>query len=211
MLYVRPETLLFLAPGLLHSLGNMLFTIQGNAQALGSGDGGREAQAILAAVERGSATLRLLRSLLGDPGASPLPFGLLLGQLAEVLRVPLRELRLGLEVRATARETPTAVDPTDTALLLLEAVHGLVTRLPAGVAGTVVIEPVHYAAQQAIVRLFFQPVPGTLPFPLPIAELLGDLAPVRTRLRSRPRLQALAMGVEATLVGVDVAGQATFR
>lgn len=202
---VRPETLAFLAPGLLHQFGNVLFTIQGNAQSVGLGaDNARERTAILGATERGGNALRVLRCLLGDGSQSPAPAGLLLGQLVELLRVPVREAQFTLEMRHSARQTPVLVDPLDFAKILVEAVRCLVGVLPTGLRGTVVLDLCDLAERHATVRVMFQPQAGGLPFPLPSAELQGRLDLAGLHLRSRPQLSTHGAGFEIVFAGRGV-------
>ncbi|MCC7062551.1 MAG: hypothetical protein IT456_07080 [Planctomycetes bacterium] len=197
---VRPETLAFLAPGLLHQLGNILFTVQGNAQAWnGAGDPSRERAAILHAAERGSHTLRVLRCLLGDPAALPAAANDLLQQLGELLRVPVREARHMLELRCSADESgapAVAVDPPDFCTMIVEAVRSLLAVVPAGVHGTVVLDLCSQTSRKTTVRVLFQPPSGALPFPLAGAELLERMRPSDLNLRGRPAVAAHAMGLE---------------
>jgi len=198
---VRPETLAFFAPGLLHQLGNILFTVQGNAQAWnGSGDPGRERAAILHAAERGSNTLRVLRCLLGDPAAMPAAAAELLAQLGELLRVPVREAHQTLELRcgaANGESAPSvAVDPADFCTMIVEGVRSLLAVVPQGVHGTVVLELCTQTSRKTTVRVLFQPPSGALPFPLAESELLARMRPSDMHLRGRPAVSAHAMGLE---------------
>lgn len=194
----RSETLAFLAPGLLHQLGNVLFTIQGNAQVAGftSTDGNRERAAIAAATDRGAEVLRVLRCLLGDPSAVPVPAGGLLAQLADLARVPLREAHQTLEWRPDAAAEPVLVDPVDFCVVVLEAVRGIVALLPDGVSGAIVLGLRGGKEHRAAVAVAFQPPSGALPFPLPLAELVGRLDPARLGLRTRPAVRVDGMGLE---------------
>jgi len=212
---VRPDTLAFLAPGLLHQLGNVLFTIQGNAQTLGGADTaiGRELAAILAASERGGQSLRLLRCLLGDPSAGPAEASGLLTQLGELARVPLRELRHVLDLRHSARKVPVFVAPSDFCIAVAEALRSLVLILPNGVHGTVVLDLCDQGPRHATVRVVFQPPAGALPFPLDVGDLLARYQTGQVRLHSRPAVTGHAMGLELVFEGrggaqAEQAGQA---
>jgi hypothetical protein len=199
---VRPDTLAFLTPGLLHQLGNVLFTIQGNAQTLGSAEGtGRERAAILAAADRGGQAIRLLRCLLGDPAAPPVQAGVLLGQLGELLRVPLREARQMLDLRHSARQTPVFVSPSDFCIAVAEALRALVTILPTGVHGTLVLDLCDQGPRHATVRVLFAPPAGALPFPLDLGELLARYTTGQLRTHSRPAVRTQAMGLELVFAG----------
>ncbi len=203
---VRPDTLAFFAPGLLHQLGNVLFTIQGNAQVApgGGAEAGREQKAILGAVERGADTLRILRCLLGDASTPPTGAGVLLGQLAELLRVPVREARHALDLRHSATKPSVLVDASDFCIAVLEGVRVLVAILPTGVHGTIVLDLCDLGERHATVRVGFQPPAGALPFPLAKEELLMQLAAPRLRLRTQPTLRSHGMGVEMVFAGRGV-------
>jgi hypothetical protein len=195
----RPELLAFLAPGLLHQLGNLLFSIQGNAQVLdAAGDVPRCRTAILQATERGAATLSLLRSILGDPEGLPGSADTLLAQIAELSRVAVRESRHALELRPGPPQPKVEAAPFVT--LVLEGLRTLVALLPGGSRGTLVLRPVA-AGADAGVWLGFEPVPGELPFPLPVDELRLRLEPIRAQLRPVPRVTTHGTGVLLAFVG----------
>lgn len=200
---VRPDTLAFFAPGLLHQLGNVLFTIQGNAQVArpDGAEAGREQRAILGAVERGADALRILRCLLGDAAAPPALAGVLLGQVAELMRVPVREARHSLDLRHSATKIPVLVDPSDFCIAVLEGIRVLVAIVPTGVHGIIVLDLCDLGARHATVRLSFQPPSGALPFPLAVEELLVHLGATRLRLRGQPTLRSHGMGVEMVFAG----------
>jgi len=188
-----PHTLAFLAPGFVHQFGNLLFVVQGNAQALGQqGEGLRERGAILAAVERGGNALRVLRCLLGDPALAPAPADELLAQVGELLRVPLREARHALEL--VPADAAPHVEPRSFCAAVLEAVRGLVGVVPAGVQGTVALGPVAAAPHGVTVRVSFQVPAGTLPFPLASAEVAAALGGARPD--GWPDVRARGSGLE---------------
>ena len=198
---VRPDTLAFLAPGLLHQMGNVLFTIQGNAQTMKDEASGRERTAILAATERGSVALRMLRCLLGDPAAVPAQAGVLLSQLGDLARIPLREAQQLLDVRHSARQSPVFVAPSDFCIAVAEALCALVTILPTGMHGTLVLDLCEQGPRHATVRVLFQQRGGALPFPLDVGELLARYETGQLRKHSRPALRTHAMGLELVFSG----------
>jgi hypothetical protein len=159
----------FLAPGLVHQLGNTLFAVQGHAQvATATVDA---APALLAAVDRGSDVLLCVRALLGD-AVEPVSLARLLSALGDLLRVPLREagVRLELAVAATA---DIMVLPAS----LLQPVTGLVRHLLAasgGTAGAVAVTagPPLLPGQVSVRCL---PRPGSLPFRCDAAGLAARL------------------------------------
>lgn len=199
----RPESLAFLAPGLLHHLGNVLFTIQGNAQAFGPVDGAvsRELAAVLAAVERGSHALRVLRGLLGDPAAPQVDARSLLEQLADLLRVPVREARQSFELRQSARPLSVLVDPSEFCRTVVDLLHGLVAILPNGVHGTVVLDLFDQGEGHVTVRVAFQPPAGSLPFPIAVDDVRQRLQQDLQRSRSAARVSCHGMALDVVFGG----------
>ena len=199
----RPESLAFLAPGLLHHLGNVLFTIQGNAQALGTVDApaSRELTAVLGAVERGAHALRVLRGLLGDPAAPQVDASTLLDQLGDLLRVPVREARQSFELRHSARRLPVLVDPSEFCRTVVDLVQGLVAILPNGVQGTVVVDLFDQGEGHVTVRVAFQPPAGALPFPIATDELRLRLQQDVRRLRTVAKVSSHGMALDVVLLG----------
>jgi hypothetical protein len=196
VLHASPETLAFLAPGLLHQLGNVLFTIRGNAEAAAfATDGGeRQRLAIATAADRGAEALRVLRCLLGDAASAPVPAVSLLTQVAELARVPLREAKLALEVDLGSRTT-VRVDPIDFYGVVFEALRGLVAVLPSGATGSIGLELVELADHRVAVGISFQAPAGTLPFPLPLKELAQRIAGTGSLLGGPPRVRADGHGL----------------
>jgi hypothetical protein len=199
----------FVCPGFLHLFGNLVFTIQGNALALPEatrpgesgltppqpGSGGRERQAILLASERAGKMLRLWRWLLGDPLLAAEPAAELLAALGEVLRVPLREARQGLQLLGLEQATGQRVEAATFALALCSAVQTLLRELPHGIEGTVVLTLVEGPDNGLRVRLQFAPPAGTLPFPILAGALMAAM-PTGLPGRPAPQLQPIARGVE---------------
>lgn len=199
----RPESLAFLAPGLLHHLGNVLFTIQGNAQALGSADvpASRELTAVLGAVERGAHALRVLRGLLGDPAAPQADASGLLDQLGDLLRVPVREARQSFELRHSARRLPVLVDPSEFCRIVVDLVQGLVAILPNGVHGTVVVDLFDQGEGHVTVRVAFQPPTGALPFPIPTEDLRLRMQQDVRRFRTVAKVSSHGMALDVVMAG----------
>jgi hypothetical protein len=155
----------FLAPGLVHQFGNLLLTIQGQALALAPHAVDRGREAILTATDRGGATLRLLRYLLGEPGGGVHDAAGLCEQFAEVARVPVREAGYVLDWRPPHQTKAMPVDAGELIPLLTEGLRGLVLAIPAGAVGRVVLGCGTVDGMLCL-RLQFQPAAGSLPFPL---------------------------------------------
>jgi hypothetical protein len=163
------SSLAFLAPGLLHQLGNQLFLVQGCAQLLPEASTDIRAS-ILAAAARGGETLRLLRALVGDPVPQRLPLAQALAPLVDVARVSLREHGHQLTVPASAAADATPVDAGVALAYTAQALCLLVGVVPAGVTGRFSVAT-GTAAAAALVTVRFEPAAGSLPFPLATAEI----------------------------------------
>ncbi len=177
---VGPNPLLsFLAPGVLHQLGNVLFTIQGNALLIG--ESSREHDAITRAAARGVATVRMLQAVVGSAAVTnEIDVTDLLQQIKELVQVGLREAGRTLDLRLPPSVAPTLVDANSASLAVLLGLYHFVSALPAGMPGAVSLELVLPAAECPHVRLGFRPQQGQLPFPLAAAELLGALRSPRS-------------------------------
>jgi hypothetical protein len=188
----------FLAPGLLHHLGNVLFTIQGNAQVLGLGasETGRAKGAILRAAERGGQALAVWRHLLGDTTSAPVQAGVLLAQLAELLRVPVREAQHALDVRHGARQSPVLVDGALFSTVVVATARALIAAAPPGLGGSVVVDLCEQRPPVATVRVHLQPPAGALPFPVAGGALAAVVREAAARVRGRVQVRDHAMGVE---------------
>lgn len=171
------ESASFFLPGLVHQFGNLLLTVQGHVLHLEAADIPRMQEAVLGAVQRGSASLQVVRALLGErTGAPGLAFDLL-AQLAELGRVPSRERGLGLELQGD----PTAefwVPAEAFVVVCAEAVRQWVWSVPVGSSGTAVLRAAVEHDGRFVVRLGFELEQGSLPFPLAIPEVQKGLEPV---------------------------------
>lgn len=167
---LQPETFLFVAPGLLHRLGNVFLSIQGNAHLLrGAGDD-RGCTAILEAAARGADALESCRFLLGEVETTLLPVARVIEPLAEVLRIPVRGTGHGLQVQPTVG-VDGLVDASAVAIQTTEAVRRLACLVPEGQRGTITVAAEAEPPHTIVVAVGFAPDPGCLPFPLPAAAL----------------------------------------
>ncbi len=126
----RAQNLLFAAPGIAHLLGNALFTVQGRARLLSMSlldpeapreqlDG--DAQAVLDGATRSLGSLAVLRWALAE-SRTPTALGHVLAELADVVRVPLRDHGAVLRIQQ-GDGAEAEVDPADTVACLLSALR----------------------------------------------------------------------------------------
>jgi hypothetical protein len=171
------DLMAFLAPGLVHALGNHLFAIQGSAHVLKEGKAGlRERGTILEASNRAQQALDILR-LLATPDEDPAPVeqpGVLLTQLAPLCAVPLRErgLRHHLDF-ASPRSRPRGVP----ARRFIRAYLGLLQRvsegLPPFVHGTLITEFRHQDQGSVTFELAVEFAAHCLPFPVDVDGIVA--------------------------------------
>ncbi|MBL8735675.1 MAG: hypothetical protein JNL12_04550 [Planctomycetes bacterium] len=199
------DTISFFTTGLVHQFGNLLLTIQGNALAFG-GDAAsaeRAREAILSASDRGALVLRLLRHLLGDPAAVTVDAHMLGEQLVELARVPVREARQVLVWVPQKNATQSCpVDMGEFVPLVGEALRSLVHEVPTGVQGTVTVA-VAPALRDVHVLLRFEPVAGSLPFPLALDRLAGNVAATARQHGWHGTCRQLGRSLECVLPRLD--------
>jgi hypothetical protein len=188
-----PQTLAFLAPGLLHQFGNQLFAIQGNAQLLPDSTGDLRAK-ILAAAARGGETLRVFRAVLGDAAPLRMSLARAIEPLFEVARVPLREHGHRLDCRGGGDEAHT-VDAVAVVAAAATALCALVEEVPSGAIGTFGFE-LGSTSTAATVAVRFAPVAGCLPFPLAVDSVVQRLRRVLPAGPNGPSCRHLEAGVE---------------
>ena len=187
----------FVAPGIVHRLGNAMFTIQGHAQLLvGVGPEGRERRSILAAVERSARTLALMRALLGHQAGAAENAIELLALLGDVLGVPVRESGHTLTTRLPEDTDYRGVDPGAFCPVVLEAVRVLIGVLPSGQVGRIELALVDGDGSEVVVQVRFTAKDGSLPFPLDTGEIEAALGRVLLAMRPRPALRIARSGFD---------------
>lgn len=187
---VSPELLAALLPGVVHQLGNLMFTIQGNANLTTVSP---ETEAIQRAATRGAAIVSLLRGLVGDGASQAQPADELLLLVGDLLRVALRERGCQLTVQKGAKASALMVDVRKTTQTVLLCLHQILLHLPKGHMGTVSVARVSDASPTLRLRFGFEPAPGQLPFPVLSAELLHDVSETGRRVGIR-LAQTLGVG-----------------
>ena len=171
----------FVAPGLLHGLGNNLFAIRGHTQMLGGAHGEitRAKNALLKASSKALGCLDVLRFLLGDARPDSRPqAGILLHRICEVTRVPLRDRGVRLRFRHGSSELPLAVDGTVLCQVVVEIMRRLSERLPSGFEGSLIVDLASQRAQGLALTLELEASASFLPFPIDLAAVANDAGPL---------------------------------
>lgn len=171
-----PECVAFYLPGLAHQLGNLLLTVQGNVLHLQPDDLDRAQRSLFEAVERGGASLAILRAWTGEDCSPPQEASPLLVRLVELARVPAREL--GLTISLRDEQLSGCWVPTDAFVRLCsEAIWRVASHIPAGTEGAIGISTQPAGGGGVAVRLGFELSDGSLPFPLAFTQVADDLSP----------------------------------
>ncbi|MFY9342798.1 MAG: hypothetical protein WAT39_09935 [Planctomycetota bacterium] len=189
------ELIAFLAPGLVHQFGNVLFTVQGHGATLEPATLARAQVAIANACERGGAGLRLFRLLLGEPGAWYAEAGATAAMVGELLRIPVREAGHTFELEVAPGELG-RVEVGAFVAFAAGAVQALVAVVPQGVAGTVRLG---VARDGGAVRaeVTFRRAAADLPFPLPVGETVAKVTALLARLGHATAVRARPDGLRA--------------
>ena len=190
------ETLAFVLPGLVHQFGNVLQTIQGHMLPGADASPGpnlapklaETQRAVLQATARGGSSLEILRCLLGGPALPAADPVAMLGQIGELVRVPMRQAQQLLELRLPSGARA-HVDSAAFAILVVETVHQLVAAVPKGVRGTITLELAGAPTDPTVVQAQFDGMAGDLPFPLPLAGLQQALRLRAQQLRAAASCQ----------------------
>ena len=201
------DAIAFLAPGLVHQFGNLLLTIQGHALQLNrpAHSGERAQQAILTASERGGASLRILRILMGETGELLAPVTGLLEMFGELARVPVREAghRLELLAKPSLHRQVAANEffPAVTA-----AVQLLLGAAPKGMGGRLRIELLP-SGNNVDAEILFVAESGSLPFPLQLSTPVAALALTMLERGDRTVVHANQSGLRLHFAGLPIAGE----
>ena len=167
----------FFLPGLVHQFGNLLLTVQGNVLHVQPDGIDAMRESVLGAVKRGSASLDIVRALLGDESKDVGLAASLLDELSELARVPLRERGLTLAVEQSDADHAWVYSSTFVTVCA-HALRSWVMALPAASDGAVLMRTNRASDGRFAVQLSFQPTPGSLPFPLiptKVAAVLAEL------------------------------------
>ena len=161
------EELRLAIPGLLHSLSNALFAIQGHGARVGSSTPDLEAEkaAILGAAGLAQSAVEVLGHLAGEGVRRPVQAGQVLHRLCEILRVPLRERDLHLELQHSSPQAPVAVHGSVLCRALSATIGALCDAMPAGFRGRVRVDIVSPTAERLEILVQIRGVASLLPFP----------------------------------------------
>lgn len=160
---VAAADLAFLAPGLVHHFGNLLFALQGHLLQADPRDAAASLAAIAGNVDRGAVALRVWRHLLGDGGPEPAHAGRTLRELAELARIGAREA--GHRLDADGCEAAELV--VDLAAFVPAVVTALRECLAAVPSGVPCCATLSWSGGGAQLAIDVRAEPGNLPFPFP--------------------------------------------
>ena len=155
--------LAFLAPGLVHHFGNLLFVLQGHVLQADPRDAAAPLAAIAGNVDRGAVALRVWRHLLGDGGPEPGHAGRTLREVAELARVGVREAGHRLDAdgcEAAERVVDLAAFVPAVVTALRECLAGVPSGVPCRAA-------LAWGSDDARLAIEVHAEPGNLPFPFP--------------------------------------------
>ncbi len=197
---LNADSLAFLAPGLVHQLGNHLFALQGQAQLLPEAHAELR-QSMLAAVARSGEVVRLLRAIVGDPAPPRLPPEQALAPLLEVARVALRERGHQLVWHGAHSGGSDQADAATVVVATAQALTALVAALPDGLTGTFTVE-CDTSPAATILRVRFTARAGALPFPLGLDGIDARLAAAAAgAARGQVTWRGRADGIELSFPG----------
>lgn len=170
-----PDTASFFLPGLVHQFGNLLLTVQGHVLHVDLQAPERMQDAVLGAVQRGSAALRVVRALLGEDAGSTESASELVVQIADMARVPARECGVTLELRDHELDPVVWVHAEAFVVCCADAIRLWIQCVPSGSTGVVTISMDARTTGGVIVRLCYGPADGRLPFPMAATEVVSLL------------------------------------
>jgi hypothetical protein len=170
------DTASFFLPGLVHQFGNLLLTVHGHVLHLDEQGIKRMQDAVLGAVQRGSASLQVVRALLGEQtGATGSGSDLVL-QVVELGRVPARECGISLELRGDTPSEAVWVAAEPFVLACAETLRLWIQSVPSGSAGAATVSYQSDGAGGSRVQLGFESAVGSLPFPMSSEEVVRAVA-----------------------------------
>jgi len=193
------EALIFIAPGLVHRLGNAMFTIQGHVQLMADVESSpADRQTILQEARRGSRALTLMRTLVGHEQVDSEAAADVLVVVGELLAIPVREAGHTLVVQPAGAVGSRAIRPGTFYPAVIHAVRLLLQALPQGRPAGIELRVDAGEHEQVEVAVRFVPQEGNLPFPLAMDGVVEELRVVLARLRGRPALRMTSRGFVVT-------------
>jgi hypothetical protein len=189
----------FFLPGLIHQFGNLLLTVQGHVLHLQPDGIQRMQDAVLGVVQRGGASLQVVRALLGEQTGATGAAGDLVAQVLELGRVPARECGISLELRGKPLAHEVWVPAEPFVLACAEALRRWVHGIPTGTCGVITVELLSASADQVVVLYGFEAMVGSLPFPIAADEVLHDLGDLLEAAGGTGRILTVSSAEQATL------------
>ncbi|HEB51733.1 MAG TPA: hypothetical protein ENI87_00615 [bacterium] len=186
----------FFLPGLVHQFGNLLLTVQGHVLQATQDNLTAVQDVVSQQVQRGGASLEVVRALLGDDTGTPRVAQELLAQLAELGRVPARERGVTLELRGQPPRQHIYVVGDVFLRGCAAAIRSWMTSLAPGAAGAVTLAMRGAGDGGVVVDIGFEPAEGTLPFPLEPESTVEGIAAAMARALGRAVARADGTGVE---------------
>jgi hypothetical protein len=170
------DTASFFLPGLIHQFGNLLLTVQGHVLHLEEQGIKRMQDAVLGVVQRGGASLQVVRALLGEQTGATGSGGDLVLQVVELGRVPARECGISLETRGAPPSEAIWVAAESFVVACAETLRRWIQSVPSGSSGVATVSIDSDGAGGAMVRVGFEPAVGSLPFPMASQEVVLAVA-----------------------------------
>lgn len=150
----------------------MLLAVQGHVLHLEEGGIKRMQDLVLDVVQRGGANLQVVRAILGEQTGTVGSASDLLAQIVELGRVRARECGISLQYAEPQKVDVIWVDAEPFVFLCADTLRRWIHGVPSGVSGFARLRLSGDEKGGACVRFGFDPCAGSLPFPLPIPEVI---------------------------------------
>ena len=172
------NTLSFYLPGLVHQFGNLLLTVQGHVMNSDGTDIGNVQQVVAGAVDRGGASLQVMRVLMGEQIGAVGCAAELVDAVLHLGRVAARELGIIIESRSEDSAAATFVSTEPFVAGVSEALWRWVHGVRSGGEGVATVSVRAEDDGGVLVLLGYEPPPGGLPFPIPCAAIAKAVSEV---------------------------------
>jgi hypothetical protein len=185
-----------------HQFGNLLLTVQGHVLHLEPEGIPRMQDAVLGAVQRGGASLQVVRALLGVQTDAVGSAYDLVSQVVELGGVPARECGVSLEYRGDEPEATIWISVDPFVFAVAETLRRWITAVRTGSNGTATVALHKDADGMVRVQFGYQPAAGSLPFPMPaetVAKAVSEHAQA-----AGGEAKAVAAGADAAFGEVEL-------
>jgi hypothetical protein len=170
------DTAAFFLPGLIHQFGNLLLTVQGHVLHLDEHGIKRMQDAVLGVVQRGGESLQVARALLGEKTGATGSGADLVEQVVVLGRVAARERGISLETRGDTPSEPIWVVAESFVMACAETLRRWIQSVPNSSVGAATVSYQGDGTGGSLVQFGFEPVAGSLPFPLASADVVRCVA-----------------------------------